>query len=226
MDELEKKAQRGLDSFKESGDMQSVKNRLDGMVDEMLGEEDDAASKSKVSRTNKWIYFVIALLGLALIGYLGYRDGSKTKNEKTGPVLYAQYFEVLPDMTSSNERSSENDEREIQNEDQGMAHYNSKNYKDAAILLKNENDIHLVVYAAIAEMKNSNFEEAIDLFLECQKKDEEGLFKDITSWYLSLSYLRIEKYAKASDGMKMIAETENHYKKDQALAILKKMDER
>lgn len=224
MDELEKKAQRGLDSYSESGDLRSVKTELDGLVDDMLGEDDDASINKETAKKNSWIYIVLVILGLAILSYFGYKDGSNKEDIAEGPVLYAQYFEVLPDMLTANERSSEKEDEEQQEAVQGMREYNSGNYKGAAALLKNSEDVIHQIYAAIAEMENRNFSDAIDLLNQCQKNDTNGKYTDITDWYLALSHIKNGNLKQGKLKLNSIISTDKHYKKKEAEKILKALE--
>ena len=222
MEELEKKAQKGLESFSKKGDIGLVKSNLDGLVDEILGEGEENPKINSGGNNFKWIYITIAVLGLALIGYLGYKDGSNKTKVIEAPVLYAQYFEVLPDAISANERGSDQ-ESEIRGDAViGMEFYNKGNFKSAASLLKQQDELDYMVFGAIAEMKNGNSESAINLLLKSQQIDTEDKFNDIIEWYLALAYLKNGKIHKAKTNLSLIA-NESHYKRDEAELILKSL---
>ena len=222
MDELEKKAQKGLESFSKKGDIEAVKAKLDGLVDDMLGEDDGVPNDNSGGKNFKWIYIAIAVLGLALIGYLGFKDGSKKKEVIEAPVLYAQYFEVLPDAISANERGTD-EESEIRSDaDLGMDYYNKGDYKSAANILKQQDELDYMVFGAIAEMKNDNHKAAIALLLESQQMDSANKYKDIVEWYLALAYLKNGNIQEAKTSFALIA-NEKHYKRDKAKIILKSL---
>ena len=222
MDELEKKAQKGLESFSKKEDIESVKSKLDGLVDDMLGEEEGISGNKSKGRNVNWVYLAIAVFGLALIGYLGYKDGSKKVEIVEAPVLYAQYFEVLPDATSANERGTDQESEIKSDADLGMDYYNKGNYESAATILTQQDEVDYMVFGAISEMKNENHEAAIDLLLKSQKVDSANKYKDIIEWYLALAKLKNGNTLEAKTLLSLIAD-KNHYKKDEANLILKSL---
>lgn len=222
MDELDKKSQKGLESFSRKGDINTVKADLDGMIDDLFGEDDENSNRKGKGILPKWIYIGLVAIVLALIGYMGFKDGSK-KNEKIdAPVLYAQYFEVLPDAISASERSV-GEESEIESDvDAAMKAYNNGDYQRAASILKMQDEPGALVFGAIAEMKNEKQLSAINLLLKSQKLDTKDIYKDIIDWYLSLAYLKNGDIAKAKVILSAIS-SGKHFKKEQAKTILKSL---
>lgn len=222
MEELENKAQKGLESFSKKGNIRSVKANLDDLVDDMLGDEDGDPTSNSKGKKMKWIYIAIAVLGLALIGYLGYKDGSQKKVLIEAPVLYAQYFEVLPGTNSANERGKDQESEISSDGDIGMENYNKGNYKNAALILKQQDELDYLVFGAIAEMKNDNHDSAIDLLLKSQQLDSANKYKDIIEWYLALANLKKGNTQQAKNLLSSIA-NKSHYKREQANMILKSL---
>jgi predicted negative regulator of RcsB-dependent stress response len=220
MDELEKKAEKGLESFSKKGDIKSVKANLDSLIDDLIGEDEEIPKTNSKVKNVKWVYIVILILGFALIGYMGYRDGSKVQNSVKAPVLYAQYFEVLPNMKAAEDRGVELKSELKSDADLAMEYYNNGDFKKAAIILKGQDDINYLVFGAIAEMKNNQHEEAIDILQKSRQLDSDERYRDIIDWYLALSYLKQGDINKSKEFLSSIA-NDKHYKKEEAGAILK-----
>ncbi|MDF1697625.1 MAG: hypothetical protein P1U56_17400 [Saprospiraceae bacterium] len=222
MDELEKKANKGLASFSKQGDIGEIKTSLDSMIDDML-EDDDSNSDEKPKSTSlkKGLYLLIAIIMLGVLGYMGYSDG-KAKKALPPAALYAQYFEVLPDAISSNERGEEVDSKSKSNAELGMEAYNNGDYANATFLLSKENKVDYLVFAGIAALKSNKVKSGIDLFSKAKKADGADQYQDIVQWYMSLSYLKSGDVDKAKISLKEIAES-THYKKAEAVAILKSL---
>lgn len=218
MDELEKKAQKGLESYSNKGDLGSVKSNLDNLIDEMLGDEEDIHASKKKETIPKWLYMLIAVIGLSLIAYLGYKDGSEQKEKFAAPALYAQYFEVLPDAISANERGSEADGTKSE-VGIAMEMYNKGDYKNAAEILIQQKEVEYLVFGAISEMKNSDMSSAVRLLLKSKQVDNRGHYKDIIEWYLSLAYLKDGKMEEAKALLTSISKAD-HYKSGDAKSIL------
>lgn len=217
MDELENKAQKGLESFSEKGDIESVKNSLDGFIDDMLAD-DEIIIESKDSN-KKWVFIALAIIGLCIIGYLGFKDANQAKEVQTPRAVYAQYFEVLPDAMSASDRGDgENDDVES-DALLGMKYYNNGEFQKATEILKQQNEAGYKLFAAISEMKMERASTAISLLLESQKMDTDNQYTDIIDWYLSLAYLQENKGDQAREILTKIA-SGNHYKKEEATSIL------
>jgi len=220
MDELEKKAQKGLESFSKKGDIESVKTSLDGLTDDMLGDDDEISIDGKSNGYSlKWVFIALAIIGLGIIGYLGFKNANQQKEIQTPKAVYAQYFEVLPDAMSANERGDSKDVEVVSDGVIGMKYYNEGEFKKAALILKRQDESGFLLFAAISEMKNDNSASAIKLFLESKNMDVNNQYGDIIDWYLSLAYLKENKSDLAKKILTEIS-NEKHYKKEEAASIL------
>ena len=221
MDELEKRAQKGLESFKQKGDIDSVKSALDGMVDNMLDDDDGPGKSSDDGKNNlKWIWITLAVILLGFVGYMGYQKSSTSEEVKVEPaVIYAQYFDVLPNARVAKERG-ESAEDLSDNLLNGLASYDEGNFEEAAKKLKEIDDSEAHIFAAISEMNLNNHQEAIQLLSNVKSRSDFAQYKDIVDWYLSLSYIKTNDLQKAKEVLKDIA-SGDHYKKEEAAQILK-----
>lgn len=224
MDDLDKKAQKGLESFSEKGDLKSLKGSLDSMVDDLLNEDSGAAPSQEEGKSNlKWLYILLAILGLLLVGYFGFMDAQKGAEVKASEAVYAQYFEVLPDALSASERGDTEEVGLVSDADQAMMSYNKGDFKQAATILTQQDEVGYVVFGSIAALKNNEDKKALTYLLKSKKMDGAEQYNDIIDWYLSLAYLKQGDIDKAKSNLAAIAKS-GHYKQKEAKEILKSFE--
>lgn len=224
MDELDKKAEKGLEAFNKEGDLDAVTSKLNGMVDDLLEEEGDSAHASPKSAVSlRWIMIVVGMLMLGWVGYMGFKDGSADTSKKEAPALYAQYFEVLSDPGSAATRSSDIESAKQDDFVRGMQSYEEGNYQEASTLLQESDNVEANVFAAISEMKLDQCDSALKLLTRAKSKDAEASYHDIIQWYTALCHLKVGNTSKAKSIFTELAGTE-HYKSKEAAEILKHIE--
>jgi tetratricopeptide (TPR) repeat protein len=79
------------------------------------------------------------------------------------------------------------------------------------------------IYKGITYTELGRYDEATSLLSE-ESVFSESLYNQMSQWFLALNYLKAEKIAEAKQILKEIAKNKQHYKFEEARAILKKLD--
>ncbi|GAA5221688.1 tetratricopeptide repeat protein [Membranihabitans marinus] len=137
----------------------------------------------------------------------------------------SKYDSPFVDIISEQKRTIQNDQSPYA---ELMKAYNAKDWGLAANELtnfyrENPDEIHVLMYAGIASYHNEMYEESIVLFKELNNKSKDSTSNEVAEWFLILSYIQEDQFEMAKDLLRDLSKT-NHYKKDQALQLLKELN--
>lgn len=169
-------------------------------------------------RKFKWLWLLISLIVLfSILVYIF----AKQVEPSTPPQIYATHFEPYRNIAAPVSRG------EVPQNDYEKAFYFYENsdYEQAFPLMKRLNDqkadTALNFYLGILSLENQHFEEARQFFYLISKNDVN--YAQATEWYIALSYLGQSEEALAKKMFIEIAETEGHFFKVSARAVLTEM---
>lgn len=222
--DLENKANRGLERFKQDGGKDDFLSGLDDKIDGLVDDQPIPQSSSLKGSTKpkKWILSALILLALCVLGYFGYMASSKVDQKRQEPdILFAQNFEVLPATKGGAVRSIESVDL-ISEENQAFENYQKGNYKSALSVLKTSNTAEGKIYAGISSLSLNDAGKAISLLESAKGLKDADKFEDIRIWYLALAHLKNENIKQAKEIFEQIS-SNNQYKSKQAEEILSKL---
>ncbi|MEZ5023295.1 MAG: hypothetical protein R2728_08565 [Chitinophagales bacterium] len=108
--------------------------------------------------------------------------------------------------------------------------FNAKNYSQTIEIISMyetnfppEKTDFINIYKGITYTELGRYDEATSLLSE-ESVFSESLYNQMSQWFLALNYLKAEKIAEAKQILKEIAKNKQHYKFEEARAILKKLD--
>lgn len=185
---------------------QELKNKLEHIHDAVISP----GTRVKKSHSIQWRYLAVAAsISILLVSYfLFFGDNNK---------LYKQYYER---PTFSIQRNGE----EMTPLDQAGINFNQGNYKKAieifeVYLADNPDDHNAGFYLGIAYLDADQAEKAIQA-LKNVVDSKDPFFKDQSSWYLALAYLRNKETAAARLVLKSLSEDEGAGKWQQLASAL------
>ncbi len=155
---------------------------------------------------------VVVIIGLGSLLFLG---------RSTGKTLYADNFEVYPNVMAPITRSSE----PTMKEDYYFVAYEKGEYAEAIVgfkqLLEEDDNQDVRFYLGMALLNNGDKDKALN---ELQKIDKEKTdFHPQNLWYQALIHLEKENYIEARELLQKLIENETNYKKKEAKEIFNKL---
>ena len=207
-DNLESWAQEGLEAFQDFGDIKDVESSITDKVEQRINHDNETI-KPWASK----LRFLIPLTAIAASFLLIFIFG-KDKEK----YLYNQYYVEVPHVFEQSVRGNNNQVKN-NNLQQGILSYYNKEYKKAIRFFTKVNDksnAQYLLYYGITQLQLDDFTESITAL----NKINDSEIKDVKNWYLSLAYLKAKKYPSCKKILNEIINTPNHYKKNQAKALL------
>jgi tetratricopeptide (TPR) repeat protein len=139
---------------------------------------------------------------------------------KDNTELFTMYFHPYEDVIS--QRSAEQGFLQ-----QGMNSYNQKKYTEAISyfekhLKENPGETSVECYLGISYLADGKISEAKDLF-ELVKRNDEGLYKEIAQWNLSLIYLRLNDEELLKGSLRDIITQKDHVYEKEATSLYKEL---
>ncbi len=157
---------------------------------------------------------VVIVVTLSVMGY--YMLFSKyTKKE-----LYAQYY--MPLKMDAVSRSADDS---LMNIERGFIAYQDGRYKECIQILSSgsyPDNVSVNLVKGLSFMELGNFKMA-ETFLLLASKDESNGLHDDCQWYLSLTYIQLEKPAQAASILKKLIENKSVYEQ-KAEKLLKEIN--
>lgn len=218
LEELEGLSQMGMDDFLADGDEQSLSAQLDERISNRTA---DLQPKGRV-RYMRLIRVAAGILLLAAAGFLLMTRWGGSQGER----LYADNFTAFEDVISTNLERGNQDASQVF--DDLMVLYNQRRYDEFLSApyfsqFKVVTNPLMGIYRANALMEVGRFEEAISSLQKVRSVDSPERYLDVTQWYLALAYLHQGDHDAASSLFAKIASTKEHFKRDEATSLLKKL---
>ncbi|GLR16130.1 hypothetical protein [Portibacter lacus] len=190
-----------------SEDVLDLKDKLN----KITGSQSAEKKKSKLLTLILPIVSIAAVFLLAIIFLPSLLDGNSAKE------VYAAYYEPYP-MALNQRGDSEQSLNDAIND------YTSKKFESAAqkfkiLYTKDGNNVFLL-YAANAEQAMGNYQSAIDLYDQIIVNNDPKVTEQ-ASWYKSLALIKLDRKVFAREILSSLSE--NHYKYEEAQAILKSL---
>ncbi|MBI5540514.1 MAG: hypothetical protein HY951_10685 [Bacteroidia bacterium] len=171
------------------------------------------------SKNNRFFIYKIAasvalIVSISVFGY--YIFYSKQSNKE----LYAQYYKPLNIDAIS--RSADDS---LLNIEKGFIAYQNGKYDESIKLLSHENsssNILVNLVKGLSYMELGNFTMAESLLLDASKDETNGMHEDCL-WYLSLTYIQLNKPEKAIPVLQKLIDNKSVYVKE-AEKLIKKIE--
>ena len=180
------------------------KARSEKLRSQFLSYETQYNSKNNTSQLIQFKRKVatFAALSFVLLAAAYFCFFSNTPNNHQ--LLYAQYFEVYPNVIAPVTRSTNQNLDEVY---QAMSQYDSMHYKEAinafnGILQYSELQNDLLFYKGLALMSNDDFVSAKVQFE--LMNSESGSFINQRKWYLALVFLQLDEFKQTERLLKEI----------------------
>lgn len=201
----------------EDEDVLSFRNQLKEIHERKSNSLTRTFSLSEINR--RW-YFAAASITLLIMisGLLYFVVPKEYSNER----LFSMYYSTENVMNVS--RSADNQLFEA------LIKYQQRDFSEAArlfeaILREDENNIVIRFYSGIAYIETQHYNDAI-LALKKILEGEDNLYTEHASWFLGLTYLRINETEKAINTFSTILNDPNNYYYSQAEDIYAKVTKR
>jgi len=188
--------------------------------DKMNKIEDDLNLEKGKSKQKRYLWYaaaasVVIIMGANIFSPIFYQTPSGTE-------LFAKNYEIAPSVL--NNRSNSDDLFML---DQGLVAFDEARFEQSSFVLKEylrEHQNHQMAqfYLALSHIEMDQMKEAITSLIPLSI-DENSLYNDQACWYLALTYIKTEQFDKAIIELEKISQ-QKHYKKDEALELLKKLD--
>lgn len=205
--------QKKVNSFLGDKDFHEFFDKINKIEDELNLEK----GKSKQKR---YLWYaaaasVIIIMGANIFSPIFYQVPSGTE-------LFANNYEIAPSVLSN--RSNSDDLFML---DQGLVAFDEERFEQSSFVLKEylrEHQNHQMAqfYLALSHIEMDQMEDAITSLIPLSI-DENCLYNDQASWYLALSYIKTEQFKEAIIELEKISK-QKHYKKDEALELLEKLN--
>jgi len=217
---FEKKLSEDSELAEEVRDLQSLEQALqaagmDDLISDMHNWELEINQTQSGGIIWKKLLAVAAIITLILVPALYLFNSQKPTSEE----LFLSYYEPYDELITTRGNVDSLNLLLID----GMDAYNQGAYQECSDLLVsylelNPEAYRVALYLAIAQLELNLQEEAELNFLKAQ---EDPVFKQQAEWYQALSYLKFSETKKAKVVLKSIANSKNHYRKNQADRLLK-----
>lgn len=196
-------------------------NQRDDLKKTLQNFESDIQNKTSIFKVpNKWLVAASICLFLGL-GFWYVKTNFFPSDNK----LFVENFQPYRNIVQPIERDSPKETIEYK----AFLAYENENFYKAINLfnsIQNQNDTYISFYKAMCYLSLDKPNEAINLLLPiATAKKENGTFKnfkELSNWYLGLSYLKNNEKNKAISQFSILANLpENTCKKEEAEYILK-----
>lgn len=182
-------------------------------------EKDIAAKeKTKIIPLKRFLSMAAAIIIILIpIGYLLLSDFFKQDQQE----LFTAYFEPYDDVIT--ERSEQAGLLE-----QALSAYNQENFRQAityfeGYLKENPEETGIKSYLGISYLAVGETDKAERSLKEATQSGT-GLFKEVSEWYLALTYLKAEQINPLKQQLKVITSQSGHMYRAQAEKLLKEIE--
>lgn len=195
--------------------LESLGKKIDGKVAEHDEAKNTIPEKGKIVPLKKWLAIAASFLVLISVSFFIWKN-SGANSEK----IFAQYFDLYPDVVTEVKRGDENAETELV---EAMDFYEKKEFEKAIrIFSKYSDEVQVQLYIAISELGKGNADSCLNILNKIEKESGSKKISDGIIWYKALAYLKKGDTEKAKNVLMEISGSE-HYKKTDAMLILKKL---
>lgn len=182
--------------------------------------KDLSNGKEKKKINIRLLWQVASVAALIVIGFFIFKPSNPIDYNQ----LYSAYMNV-DEIPSFTERGTSDSILTLIE-----ANFNAKNYDQTIEIISMyetnfppEKTALINIYKGVTYTELGQYDEATSLLSE-ESIFSESLYNQMSQWFLALNYLKAEKIVEAKLILKEIAKNKQHYKFEEAKAILKKLD--
>ena len=216
---LEKKALQGAEEFEHSGSFDGLLEEIDTAIDSEISKysEHSANTNSRIIPLfGKWIIAAAAIF-LLFVMFRG--------NFQSEPYALSDYIDAYPDVITNVVRGTgqADNQSTLMN---AMRAYQDGDYastRDILEILKSDQDnLEIAFYLGVSYLHQGDFEKALEIFTVLTEPESRFSYEDGALWYRALCLIELDQKKEAEEILNQIASS-NHYKKEEAREILKKI---
>ncbi|WP_417872700.1 tetratricopeptide repeat protein [Xanthomarina gelatinilytica] len=173
---------------------------------------------NRPKKKNIWYLYAASVTILIILGLLFY----KPQQELQG--IYAENFEVYPNVINITTRSGSDKENEAA---QAFQYYEKGLYGEAVLAFneayKNHPEDYLLFYKGVSLLAQHKTNEGINVLLSYDWEKNQSEFAEAANWYLGLAYIKQEQLSIAKLYLQKVMASETHLQ-IQAQNLLKELD--
>lgn len=204
--------QKTMNALLDNSDLHSFYETITNIEEEIETEE----------RKRKRRTFIWYASAASIIFILSFTFMLPIMRKPSGSILYAENYEMASSIISDRSVSEK-----LLPMEKGLLAYDNKNFSLSTEILGDylqtePDNMTAQFFLALSYMELEQTEKAIVKLKELIEQ-ESMVYTDQSEWYLSLCYLKTDNIKDAKLMLEMIA-GKNHYQKEKAKTILKKLD--